>query len=82
MGSPVHNDILNRAPGAVFLGNQRLQTLARVVDEMLAVLRDVEVRVGSRLLLRQPLEDVQHRDCPVGLARTIKGESESLQGRR
>jgi len=79
----VHDGLIERADeeGDHETAEQQ-PALARVVDQMLAILRHVEVRVRPRFLLRQPLDDVQHRHGAVGLSRQIQRKAERLQGRR
>jgi len=52
-----------------------------VVDEILPILRHVEVGVFTWFLFGEPLECVHHRDDPVGLSRKIQRNAKRLQRR-
>ena len=45
MGPAEHDNLLNRRPCLGLLGHQGPHTLPRIVDQILAILRDLEVRV-------------------------------------
>ena len=74
--------IVDLAPHSRLLGHEGTKAQLRVADQMASKLRNVEVRIGARLLFGESLDDVKQRDTSTSLPREIQREPEGLESRR